>query len=196
MAEQLNMTTTLSSPFDWVNEAAQARLLAVLTLAFIVTSWWLTTVGAILFTDAAPTGIVSFELAGNLERSRAILESWNAHAHANALLVQGFDSLYLIVYPVWFSLACVLLAKKLKGRWLQAGMLVSWLILIAAPFDAVENYALIEQLLDGPSSFYAQTAWWAAVPKFALVALATFYLLAGAVARGLTNRSGPQFSDQ
>ena len=59
-------------------------------------------------------------------------------------------------------------------------MTVSWRVLVSAPLDAVENHALIQQLMHGPSQLYAQLAWWCAVPKFSLLAMAgAFLVLAG-----------------
>lgn len=87
----------------------------------------------------APFGIVSFELAGGLERSKAILDSWPEPALSIALLLQGVDYLYLLVYPLWLSLAAVSLASRLNGIWRSFGHGVSWVVLLAAPLDAIEN---------------------------------------------------------
>ena len=55
------------SPFAWISERAQPRLLATLTLLVVGLSLWLSSVGQALVTDAAPLGIVSYEFAGQLE---------------------------------------------------------------------------------------------------------------------------------
>jgi hypothetical protein len=163
-----------------VDERAQPRLLAVLTLLLLGLSLWLSGLGQALVTDAAPHGIVSYELARHLDRSSAMLASWSADARERAMLLQGIDALYLLVYPAWFSLAAARLGARLGGAWQRAGAAVSWAVLLAAPLDAVENHALVRQLLDGPTELHAQLAWWCAVPKFALVGVAAaFLLLAG-----------------
>jgi hypothetical protein len=169
----------MPSPFRWVKQTAQPRLLVVLSILLIGLSIWLTVLGEELVSTVAPSGIVSFELAGHAERSAVMLDSWGPGGREAALLIQGLDFLYLLVYPAWFSLAAALLGSKLGAGWHRAGSLVSWSVLGSAPLDAIENHALIQQLIDGPSQFYAQLAWWCAVPKFLLVVIAAGYLLIG-----------------
>ncbi len=155
---------------------------AILTVLLVLSTAWLFWIGQVLATPAAPDGIVSFELAGDAASADAILAAWSDRSREVAFLIQGFDYLYLLVYALWFSLAARLLGGRLRGAWRSAGMLVSRLVLIAAPLDAVENYALVQQLLNGASEFHATLAWWCAVPKFALVAAAGAYLLIGGLA--------------
>jgi len=167
------------SPFGWVIERAQPWVLAGLTLLLAVLTFWLTSLGRELVNPEAPLGIVSYEIAGSLGRSSSILRSWSTDAKATAMLILGLDSLYLLVYPAWFSLAAARLGAGLGGWWHRAGSTVSWGALAAAPLDAAENLALIRQLVDGPAAAYAQLAWWCAVPKFAAVALAGLFLAFG-----------------
>ena len=171
------MTT---SPFEWVAERAQPRLLAGITLLLVVLSIWLSMLGQALVTHEAPRGIVSYELARDVDRASAIIDSWSADAREKAMLIQGLDYLYLLVYPAWFSLAAARLGARLGGAWRRPSSVVSWVVLMSAPLDAVENHALIQQLVHGPSAVYAQLAWWCALPKFTLVAIAgAFLALAG-----------------
>ena len=168
------------SPFGWVNEGAQPRLLVGLSVLLAGLTVWLWVVGQELVTAEAPHGIVSYELARSFDRSAAIIGSWSPRARAGAMLIQGLDYLYLFVYPTWFSLAAARLGARAGGGWRRAGSAVSWIVLASAPLDALENHALIQQLMHGPSQVYAQLAWWCAVPKFILVVLAgTFLVLAG-----------------
>ena len=175
-------------PFDWVYETARLRLLAVLSVLILVLSLWLTVLGQELNTAEAPNGIVTFELAASAERAGAILGSWDNSARTRAMLIQGIDFLYLFVYPAWFSLSIALVATAFGRLWLSAGSRLSWAVLCAAPLDAVENLALIRQLMQGPSEFSAQLAWWCAVPKFVLVLIALAYLVSAGVGYGLTGR--------
>jgi len=170
------------SPFGWVTQTAQPRLLAAVTLLLVGLSLWLTAVGQELVTAEAPRGIISFELAWSLDRSAAIIRSWSEAARAAAMFSLGLDYLYLVVYPAWFSLAAVRLGRRLGGQWNLVGVAVSWAVLAAAPLDALENHALIQQLVHAPSAFYAQLAWWCAVPKFVLVVIAAVYLVMACIA--------------
>jgi hypothetical protein len=168
------------SPFGWVTERAQPGLLVGLTLLLVALSAWLLWLDQALVSPASPGGIVSYELAGHRDRSAAILGAWSASARSTAMLILGLDYLYLLVYPAWLSLAAARLGARLGGRWRRPGSKASWVVLGAAPLDAVENHALIQQLAHGPSALHAQLAWWCAVPKFALVAVALAFLaLAG-----------------
>ncbi|MFQ5700027.1 MAG: hypothetical protein ACE5IL_17325 [Myxococcota bacterium] len=167
------------SPFGWVRRGAQPRLLAGLSVLVGVVSVWLWVLGQGLVTPEASQGIVSFELARQLARSGQILDSWSPRARETAMLVQGLDYLYLCLYPAWLSLAAARLGARLGGRWSRTGLGVSWAVLGAGPLDAMENYALIQQLIHGPSPLHAPLAWACAVPKFALVALAGIFLVLG-----------------
>jgi hypothetical protein len=166
-------------PFNWIDHRAQRQVLVILTILLLGSSAWLAYMDRNLASTAAPNGIISFELAGSLERSQAILQSWSDQARSAALLIQGFDYLYLFIYPAWFSLVAISLGIRLGGRWQSAGLLSGWIVLVAAPLDAVENYALIQQLLHGANAAQTQLALWCALAKFALLAAsATFILLA------------------
>ena len=166
-------------PFKWIVPRAQRTVLVGLTILLVGSSAWLIYMDRVLVTSAAPNGIISFELAGSLERSEAIIQSWSEQVRSVAMLIQGFDYLYLIIYPAWLSLAAILLAALLGGRWQSAGMLTGCVVLVAAPLDAVENYALIQQLLHGAAAGPAQLALWCALMKFALVTVSMGFLLLG-----------------
>jgi len=178
-----------SSPFGWVTERAQPRLLAALTLVLLASSAWLLSMDGELVSPEAPNGIVSYELAGSLAASDAILQSWSERAKSTALLVQGFDYLYLFVYPAWFALGAARLGAALGGAWGSIGSVTSWSVLGAAPLDAIENYALIEQLLHGATALHSRLAWWCAVPKFALVVLAAVFIASAGCVRLARMRS-------
>lgn len=168
------------SPFGWVGERAQPPLFAALTVLLVVVSVWLLYADQELVTPEAPRGIVSFELARHSQRAASIIHSWSPRAREMALLIQGLDHLYLFVYPAWLSLAAARLSAQLGGGWPRYGSIVSWAVLGCAPLDALENHALIQQLVHGASQVHAQLAWWCAVPKFTLVILgAAFITLAG-----------------
>jgi hypothetical protein len=69
-----------------------------------------------LTTAAAPRGIVSLELAGDLEQGNRILTAWSTEGKVYAALSLGLDYLFLIVYAAFISLACVLIARNLVSR--------------------------------------------------------------------------------
>lgn len=185
----MNTETTAASnagspaPYSWVAQGYLWRLFAVLSALLLISTAWLAWFGAALHTAAAPDGIVSFELARTAAESRAILDSWNTNARDAALLIQGVDYLYLLIYPAWYALAIAMLARSLGGRWQTTGQLLALAVLLAAPLDAVENYALIQQLLYGADDGQAALAYWMAVPKFVLVGAASLYIVPGGILR-------------
>jgi hypothetical protein len=172
-------------PFAWAAQGHEGRLFAALTLALALLSIALSAIGRPLITAAAPAGIVSFELAGDAARAARILGSWAPVARERAMLSLGLDYLYLVVYPAWFSLACVLLARRSRGALGRIGALLAWAVLAAGLFDAVENAALIRMLDAGASQAAAQLARTCAAAKFALLLVAAAYLLAAAGAWAL-----------
>lgn len=156
------------------------QLLGV-TFLFVTLTVWLYQLDRVLHTPAAPRGIVSFELARTAATAGAILDSWNAQAREAAILLQGLDFLYLIVYPVWLSLLGLSLADVLGGAWQKVGLWVSTAVLLCAPFDAIENHALIAQLMRGPSDELAARGWFCASVKFAFFFAALAFIAAAGI---------------
>lgn len=107
------------------------------------------------------------------------------------MLLQGLDFLYLIVYPVWLSLLGLTLSERLGGTWKRIGLWVSSAVILCAPFDAIENHALIEQLMRGPSDALAARAWLCATIKFALFFVAVAFVAAAGVVALFGRRAAP-----
>ena len=170
----------MQHPFLWLNPRSLPRLLAVLTLLLLALSAWLLALDQTLVSEQVPQGIISFELAGNIDNSARILAAWGAPQREQAMFIQGLDNLYLLVYPTWLALALTLLAGGLGGR---------SLVLLAIPLDLAENYALLVQLRHGASNFWAALAMICAVPKFGLVAVAAVSCLGLGLAK-LVQRLG------
>ena len=106
----------LRHPFEWLSAAGQKRafiLLLVLTLAVMVS---LQMLGGPLKTDVAPSGIVSFELAGELSLAQSMVDSWGRTGQVYAGLNLGLDYLFLVAYAGAIGLGCVLVARNLAER--------------------------------------------------------------------------------
>lgn len=176
-------------PFAWMTASAQRRTLVWVGALVVACSVALQATSQSLATPAAPLGIVSFELAGSAAAAAAILESWPPRAREEALFSLGLDYLYLVLYPLFLSLACARLAQGRRGGAARAGGWLAWAVLAAAPLDAVENGALVALLWQGPGEGAARLAWLCAAPKFALVALALAYAL-GMLGALLLRRGG------
>ncbi|MFN8411809.1 MAG: hypothetical protein U0Z26_05430 [Anaerolineales bacterium] len=130
-----------------------------------------------LRTSSAPNGIVSFELARTTNASQAMVNSWDDNARLFAAFGLGMDYLFMPVYALALSFG-LLLAGSGKAKWLQ--VLTTWLgwgAILAALFDAVENYALWHILIGTVHSSFPQVAAICATIKFILLLLG----LAGAI---------------
>ena len=157
-------------------------VLALLVCLLVGVSLALAAIDTELRTEAAPYGIVSFELAGTAESAGAILASWGPSAREAAHLIQGLDYLYLVLYSavlVWICNAVAALWQHRSPAMARVGSVLAGLSLVAGLLDAFENAALLRLLRDGSSDLWAATAWWCAVPKFAIVALAAAYAAFG-----------------
>ena len=123
--------------------------IAAATVVVMVAMWLL---DQPLRTAAAPYGIVSFELAGDVSTAHAILDSWDGRARSAAGVGLGLDYLFLALYSTTLALACRRIAHRfvLRGSALAAvGHALAWGQWAAAACDGAENFALIRMLLDG-----------------------------------------------
>ena len=135
-----------------------------------------------LITESAPGGIISFELAKDIDQSIAIISSWDLNAKVNAGLSLGIDFLFLAVYSVFFATACYLIAQKYINRtnWIyKTGLLLAKFQFVAALFDAIENIALIKLLLGSNNSLFPSIAYYFASMKFAIIAIGIIYIIIG-----------------
>ncbi len=156
-------------------------------LFFVFTGWTLLVTAVFRFLDrplrtaAAPTGIVSFELARTTAVAQSILNSWDATAHLYAGLSLGLDGLYPPLYGTAIGLACAATAVRLQGRlgWTAVGLWLTWGITAAVLFDYIENIALTAQLLGGMADWLPMIAWGTAVIKFSIIVAALLYLILG-----------------
>lgn len=162
----------------------RGRTVLLFILLALMVGGALQVVGAPLATPAAPSGIVSFEFAGDQATASAILASWGREAQLHAALSLGLDYLFLLAYAAAIWGACLWLAARIApqrpllasvGRWL------GWAQWLAAALDAVENYALIRILLGADGALWPTLAWWCAAIKFSLVAAGLLFALFGAL---------------
>ena len=178
-------------PFSWLPPAIQGRafvLALLLTLALMAA---ILVTNSPLINPTAPSGMVSFQLAGTLSGTGAILASWNRQAQLFAALNLGIDYLYMFAYAVTLGLGCVLLARRFPSRspllaLLGAGL--SWGMLAALLLDAAENYFLIRLILGDQQTLLPVMARWCAIPKFALVLAALAYLVGGGLLALILNQ--------
>lgn len=140
-----------------------------------------------LRTDAAPNGIVSFELAGTPQSARAITDSWRLQSlllssvadqpdpnivnipYSYAAFGLGLDYLFMPAYALALAFGTLLVTQKHTG-WLNSlAVVAGYGAFAAAMFDAVENFALWQVLLGVYESGYPALAAFCALIKFGLL---------------------------
>ena len=134
-----------------------------------------------LQTDYAPSGIVSFELAGTNQNAAHMVLTWSEEAVLHASFGLGIDYLFMPIYA--FALASgTLLAAGRHSGWLKSlGVVAGYGAFAAALFDAVENFALFQILLGAFDSSYPAIAAACATIKFSLLLFGLLYAVLGGV---------------
>ena len=176
------------TPFDRYSDPARNKALVA---ALIISAFLLMAMRMLdgpLRTPVAPRGIVSFELAKNVDASRQILNSWNGQAKKHAAGSLGLDYLFLIVYAAFLSLACTQVSKALVKRRLllaNAGAILAWTQFLAAICDAVENSVLFALLLNSKQLWLPAVARTCAIIKFTIVGAGLIYIASGIIMIGI-----------
>lgn len=138
--------------------------------------------------EIATRGIVSLELAGSLEMAQSIVQSWrDNHAMGYAGFNIGLDYLFLILYACVIGLVCALIANGFSNGhfFRKLGYFCSWIVVIAALFDAVENVAMIQLLTDSTEQIWITISYYFAIIKFTGVGIGIAYIVIGGIAHGI-----------
>jgi len=136
-----------------------------------------------LRTAAAPSGIVSFELAWDSDTAHNIINSWDSNGLLFAAFGLGLDYLFMPAYALALSLGILLMMNGRTGWVLQVSAWMGWGIFAAALLDAVENYALWIELTGTVVSPYPEIAALCASVKFALLIAGLLTIAAGSLIR-------------
>lgn len=131
-------------------------------------------------------GIIGLEFAGSLDRVMEIETEWGAHGEYLARLSLWIDFGFMASYGAFFALAGIAVRDFAAGRGLRklaaVGVVAPSCAVAAALFDVAEN-AIWLLLLGGHLGFAAPAiATSCAILKFALIAIAILYSLAGLIA--------------
>jgi hypothetical protein len=137
-----------------------------------------------LKTPAAPSGIISLELAGSLAAAQRILDSWQASARIQAGISLGLDFFFLSAYAFTLSGASRKVAARLSMFCLWCkfwGEILAKAAWLAGGLDAVENLALIRVLIGSGDAWQPVLAAGCAWLKFGLAAIILSYIGLGGV---------------
>ena len=132
-----------------------------------------------LRTNSAPNGIVSFELAREVESAQSIVASWDVSARLFAALGLGFDYLFMPTYALALSLGLLIAVGNKINRYAIFAGWMGWGVFVAALFDAMENYMLWRVLTGDIISPYPEIAAICATIKFILLILGLVTALSG-----------------
>jgi len=144
-----------------------------------------------LKSPAAPSGIISFELARTPAAAQRIIDSWNASARIQAGISLGLDFFFLAAYAFTLAGACRKVAAHLPGyrvRWMLMGGMLARAAWLAGCLDVVENLALIQFLIGPGQAWQPVVAAWCAWPKFGLAAIILLYIGFGGAVIALQRR--------
>jgi hypothetical protein len=172
----------MSHPLEAISGVQRKKIFWLLFVMTLVVMVLMNLDGAQIVTEAAPSGIVSFELAGSTAKASAIIASWGQRAQLYAAFGLGFDYVFMLAYAATISLACLWAADVLRAHgWPMAwlGVPLAWGVWLAAALDAIENLALGVLLLEAVQSPWPAIARWCATFKFALVFLGLVYAFLG-----------------
>lgn len=182
-------------PLEFVPDPYRRRLFLICLALTLILFGVFQVLDQPLRTEAAPNGIVSFELAGNPAAARAITDSWKQMSillsavagqpdpnivnipYLFAAFGLGLDYLFMPAYAFTLAFAGLLAARKHEGWVKHLGTLAGYAAFAAVLFDAVENYALLQVLSGKSESTYPAQAAFCAVIKFSLIAFSLVYAL-------------------
>ncbi|MEZ4232356.1 MAG: hypothetical protein R3B89_24475 [Polyangiaceae bacterium] len=143
-----------------------------------------------LVTEAAPAHIVSLELAGTLERARAVLASWDREQQLFAVFGIGADYLYIFIYGALLAAGAAWGAAVFERGFLsRLGAWLSRALIVAGLADAVENYAMLQLFWGEQTQGWVSLSYYCASLKFLIVVLAIVYALLTSLAAFTWRRS-------
>lgn len=136
--------------------------------------------------DTGGPGIVPFELTGGQHRADEILTEWGEKGQDAARESLWIDFGFLLAYGAFLTLALRAVRDMASNRgWNRfdaLGAAAVWFGAIGAGFDALENVCLLLTLAGKGAAFPLLATIFAAC-KFAFLAMAIAYLLAGLTMR-------------
>lgn len=169
----------LQSPYCKLSKSSIRNLTIVLLISVVILVTVMRYLDSQIQNIDNAQGIISFELANDLSKSEAILNSWNTLSKTSAGMSMGFDFLFLIVYSLFITILIHLVNEKLwrKSKINSVGVLLIWLTFLAALFDMIENVALIKLLLGDLQQKWSSIAYYFAICKFSLLSLGVFFII-------------------
>ena len=133
-----------------------------------------------LINDAAPWGLLSFELGGSVEATRAVLNSWHDGHRIRAGFALGFDFLFMVSLTNLLALASVQAAFRSQmqnSALAKVGPVLAWCQWLAGILWISQNLMLVTMLTGPVDSPRPEIVYWCGTIKFSLLGLALVYVL-------------------
>ncbi len=184
------MRAPLSHPFVRLSPRVRRGALLALAPLAVAMMLLLARLDAELRTPASPSGIVSFEFAGDQASAGRMLEAWGSRGRRAAARSLRLDFVFLAAYAPGLALLCAAAADRahsMRSRLAVPGAWLAWGQLAAGGLDAVENLALLRVLGGASGDVWPAVAAACAWLKFTLVGAGLAYL-AGSAALLLRRR--------
>jgi len=168
-------------PLGFVPDSARKRVFFTLLAGTLVLLVVFRVLNTPLVTAAAPSGMVAFELAGNVKKTADILLFWDENADLYAAFSLGLDYLFMPFYALTIAMTTLLAGRRHTSYWIRSlSVITGWGVLAAAVFDAFENYALWKILRGALVQPWPEIAAVCAQIKFGLILIGLLYsLIAG-----------------
>lgn len=165
------------SPFQFLSKSSEKKLSIILFVFIVLMVVIMRYFDAPLKNETSPQGIVSFEMAKDINRSVEIIESWDKAARASADWSMRFDFLFLVVYGLFIGL----LIHKLNRAWIDTGfhsfgIALIYLVFLSSFFDIIENISLILLLRGSTEQIWSSVAYYFAISKFIILAVALVFI--------------------
>ena len=169
-----------SSPFTSLSKNQELRLTLGLLFVVVLCIMGLKYLDQFLINDTCTGGIISFELARDIETAGSYLNSWGERGKIAVSLGLGIDFLFPIAYS---SLMAILIHKLNELLWFKrpffrVGNGLIWGIFIAGVFDYIENIGLINLVLGNMDQFWVSISFYFATIKFCIILVVLLYILA------------------
>jgi len=165
-------------PLGFVPDSVRKRVFFTLLVVTLILFVVFRILNIPLVTPAAPGGIVTFELAGNVKEAADILISWDERADLYAAFGLGLDYLFMPFYALTIAMATLLAGSRHTSDWIRSlSVITGWGALAAAVFDAFENYALWNILRGVLVQPWLKIAAVCAQIKFGLILIGLLYAL-------------------
>jgi hypothetical protein len=123
--------------------------------------------------------IVRFEMAKEAGVAETMVANWKASGNFNKAVTGVYlDFLFILLYSSGLATACVFLAKLTKHEILgRAGKIFSYLLIIAAVCDIIENIAMLKSMQGVVKSWNVMLAYDMAATKFSIVILSLLFII-------------------